>query len=73
MPSPGAEAMEPVQEPLRSGWVVQGPVVRRFEEQFAAYIGAPYAAATTSCTTALHLAVAALGLKSDSRKEPRLA
>ena len=59
----GAEELEAVQEPLKSGWVVQGPFVRRFEERFAAYIGAPHAAATTSCTTALHLAVAALGLK----------
>src|SRR5690348_10538457 len=55
--------MAAVQEPLRSGWVVQGPHVARFEQRFASYIGAGHAVATTSCTTALHLAVAILGLK----------
>jgi perosamine synthetase len=49
--------------PLESGWVVQGPRVQEFERRFADYIGARNAVATTSCTTALHLAVAVLGLK----------
>jgi perosamine synthetase len=59
----GPEELDAVQQPLQSGWVVQGPFVRRFEERFAGYTGAPHAVATTSCTTALHIAVAALGLK----------
>jgi len=59
----GDEERLAVQKPLETGWVVQGPYVRAFEEQFARYIGAPHAAASSSCTTALHLAVAALGLK----------
>lgn len=50
-------------EPLRSGWVVQGRYVREFEERFAQFISADHAAATTSCTTALHIGAAALGLK----------
>jgi perosamine synthetase len=62
-PSLGAEELAAVQEPLRSGWVVQGPFVGRFEQRFAAYTGAAHAVATTSCTTALHLAVAILDLK----------
>jgi dTDP-4-amino-4,6-dideoxygalactose transaminase len=62
-PSFGPEELEAVQQPLHTGWVVQGPFVGRFEERFAAYIGGAHAAATTSCTTALHLAVAVLGLK----------
>jgi dTDP-4-amino-4,6-dideoxygalactose transaminase len=57
----GAEELRAVQEPLESGWVVQGPFVRRFEQEFSAFTGSPHAAATSSCTTALHLAVAALG------------
>ena len=52
-----------MQQPLESGWVVQGPFVAQFEERFADYTGAAHAVATTSCTTALHLAVAVLGLK----------
>lgn len=48
--------------PLDSGWVSQGPVVVEFEKAFAEMSGAPFAAASTSCTTALHLALAALGV-----------
>ena len=58
----GPEELRAVQEPLESGWVVQGPLVRDFEQRFGAFVRAPFAAATSSCTTALHLAVAALGL-----------
>ena len=49
--------------PLDSGWVVQGPEVERFERKFADFTGARHAIATSSCTTALHIAVAALGLQ----------
>jgi dTDP-4-amino-4,6-dideoxygalactose transaminase len=59
----GAEELEAIQKPLLSGWVVQGPFVQDFERKFATFIKAAHATATTSCTTALHLAVAALGLK----------
>src|SRR5690242_18260922 len=58
----GAEERAAVVEPLESGWVVQGPRVAEFERAFAAYSGAPFALATTSCTTALHLALVALGV-----------
>ncbi len=60
----GTEEIEAVQETLRTGWLVQGPKVGEFEEKFRGFTGAKHALATTSCTTALHLAVAALGLKS---------
>ncbi len=62
-PSFGAEEREALVRPLDTGWVVQGPEVARFEQQFSAFTGAGYASATSSCTTALHIAVAALGLK----------
>lgn len=55
--------LEAVLKPLESGWVVQGPYVRQFEEKFSAFTGARFAVATSSCTAALHIAVAALGLK----------
>ena len=48
---------------LRSGWLTTGPRVKRFEEEFAAAVGAPHAVAVNSATAALHLAVEALGLK----------
>jgi len=46
-----------------SGWVTQGPKVREFEDNFAAYIGAKFACAVSSCTSALHLALLAVGVK----------
>lgn len=47
---------------LRTGWVMQGPRVKEFEETFANFVGAKYAVAVTSCTTALHLALIVLGI-----------
>ena len=51
-----------VAEVIASGWVSQGPRVRAFEEAFAERAGAPDAVATTSCTTALMLALYASGV-----------
>lgn len=51
-----------IAECLKSGWVAQGPRVAEFEKAVAAYEGTGYGVATTSCTTALHLLMAALGL-----------
>ncbi len=59
----GPEEAAAVARPLESGWVVQGPYVKEFEDRFSAYTGAPHSVAASSCTTALHIAVAALGLK----------
>lgn len=52
-----------IQEPLKSGWVVQGRFVKEFEDMFASMTASAHAIATTSCTTAMHTAVAALELK----------
>jgi perosamine synthetase len=51
-----------VAEAVASGWVSQGPRVREFEAAFAARVGAADAVATTSCTTALQLALHVLGV-----------
>ena len=50
------------QRAVLSGWVTQGPEVAAFEQEFAAAVGAPFAAAVSSGTTALHLALMALGV-----------
>lgn len=55
--------IESVLGPLRSGWLVQGPNVEAFEEKWSLFTGAKHSIAVTSCTTGLHLSVAALGLK----------
>lgn len=47
---------------LRSGWVTQGPRVAEFENIVKSYVGAKYAVATTSATTALFLSLKALGV-----------
>lgn len=59
----GAKERQLIQKPLESGWVVQGRYVNQFEEKFRQFTQAPYAVAASSCTTALHIAVAALGLR----------
>jgi len=56
----GAEEWNALKGPLASGWVTQGPEVKEFEKAFARMHDARYAVATTSCTTALHLALCAL-------------
>ena len=61
-PMIGEEEIEAAALALRSGWVSQGPRVAEFERAFAAYVGAEYACAVSSCTTALHLALLAVGV-----------
>jgi perosamine synthetase len=62
-PSFGLNEEKAVLDVLRSGWVSQGPRVAEFERKFAEYVGAPYAVAVSSCTTALHLALVAAGVE----------
>lgn len=54
--------IQAVVDTLRSGWLTTGPQVKRFEEAFCAYTGSPHAMAVNSCTAAMHLALAALGI-----------
>ncbi|MCX7829470.1 MAG: DegT/DnrJ/EryC1/StrS family aminotransferase [Acidobacteria bacterium] len=59
------EEIDEVLDTLKSGWLTTGPKAKRFEEEFAKAVKAPYAIAVNSCTAALHLALEALHLKSD--------
>ncbi|BCS55651.1 DegT/DnrJ/EryC1/StrS aminotransferase family protein [Geobacter sp. SVR] len=49
-----------VVDSLRSGWITTGPKVKRFEEEFKAYVGAPFAVPLSSATAGLHLTLLAL-------------
>ena len=61
-PQIGAEEKQAVMEVLDSGMIAQGPRVKAFEEAFAAMCGVKHAIATTSGTTALHVALLAHGI-----------
>ena len=61
-PALGEEEARAPFESIKAGWVTQGPKVAEFEKAVAAYVGAKYGVATTSCTTGLHLALAAIGV-----------
>ncbi|MFK4100489.1 DegT/DnrJ/EryC1/StrS family aminotransferase [Streptomyces sp. NPDC019531] len=58
----GEEEAKAASDAVLSGWVAQGPRVVAFEEAFAERVGAEHAVAVSSCTTALHLTLVALGV-----------
>jgi perosamine synthetase len=62
LPSTGADEWEATRGPLMSGWLTQGPRVAEFEKAFADRHQVKHALAVTSCTTGLHLMLAAAGI-----------
>jgi dTDP-4-amino-4,6-dideoxygalactose transaminase len=63
LPEIGEEEIAEVVDSLRSGWITSGPKAKRFEEDFAAFIGSGVQAVScNSATAGLHLALEALGI-----------
>ena len=50
-----------VLEPLKNGWLVQGPKVKEFEDKWSNFVGVSHSIAVTSCTSAMQLSLIALG------------
>lgn len=61
-PNFGEDEIAEVVDTIKSGWVGTGPKTKKFEEEFAAYVGAKYAIALNSCTAGLHLSMVVLGI-----------
>lgn len=59
----GEEEISEVIDTLRSDWITTGPKTKRFEAEFAQYLGAPGALALNSCTAGLHTALITLGIR----------
>jgi dTDP-4-amino-4,6-dideoxygalactose transaminase len=55
--------IDEVVDSLRSGWITTGPKVKRFEEAFREYVGAPFAVPLSSATAGLHLTLLAMKIK----------
>ena len=60
-PAIGTEEERAVISVLRSGWLTTGREAKKFEEEFAEYVGAGYTLAVSSATAGLHLSLEALG------------
>jgi dTDP-4-amino-4,6-dideoxygalactose transaminase len=64
LPDTDGTELEEVTDTIRSGWLTTGPKTKRFENEFAAAVGARHAVAVNSCTAAMHLALESIGLRS---------
>jgi dTDP-4-amino-4,6-dideoxygalactose transaminase len=62
-PPIGDDEIAEVLAALRSGWITTGPRTRAFENKFRDFTGAEAALAVNSGTAAMHIALAALGVK----------
>ncbi|CAK7068923.1 DegT/DnrJ/EryC1/StrS family aminotransferase [Morganella morganii] len=62
-PEIGQEEIDEVVDSLKSGWITTGPKAKRFEQDFAEYLGGNVEAiAINSATAGLHLALEAIGI-----------
>ena len=63
----GEEVLAEIRRVLESGWLTMGPETEKFEKEFSNYIGCKYGVATSSCTSALYLALNSLRLEKNAQ------
>ena len=63
----GESEQQYLKEVIESGWLTTASKTLEFEKRFADYVDAKFACAVNSCTSALHLAIDALGVKPNDR------
>jgi dTDP-4-amino-4,6-dideoxygalactose transaminase len=63
LPELGEAELNEIKEVLASGWITTGPKAAQFEREFGRYVGAKFAVAVNSCTSAMHLSLEAAGLQ----------
>jgi dTDP-4-amino-4,6-dideoxygalactose transaminase len=66
-PVVGAEEERLIAEVLKSGWLSEGPMTKKFEELVGSFTGAKHAVAATSCTTAMEMGLRAMGIEQGDR------
>ena len=66
-PVVGVEEERLVSEVLKSGWLSEGPMTRKFEELVRGFVAARNAVATTSCATAMEIGLRAMGVNHNDR------
>ncbi|MHC1698429.1 MAG: DegT/DnrJ/EryC1/StrS family aminotransferase [Geobacteraceae bacterium] len=62
IPTIEEEEIREVVDSLQSGWITTGPKVKKFEDEFKAYVDSPFAVPLSSATAGLHLALLAMGI-----------
>jgi dTDP-4-amino-4,6-dideoxygalactose transaminase len=62
-PEISEEEIQAITAVLKSGWIGTGPKSKEFEKDFAKYVGAAHSLSTTSCTSALQIALEAMGIQ----------
>lgn len=71
-PAVGKEELREIARAFKAGWIGLGPKTAQFERMFADYIGTRYAIGMNSCSAALHLALAVLGIEGKEVISPSL-
>ena len=62
-PSLGKEELKEIQKVFKKSWIGYGPQVKKFEHSWSKYIGVKYSVGVTSCSAALHIALASKKFK----------